>query len=766
MFQYTNQNIPQGQGQDLAPWGETTVVGKPIPRIDAHERLSGAAVYTMDVHLPGMLHAAIVRSPYANARVKRIETRKAESTPGVKAVVSVAEANLRKILVPYGWWINDGVPMRLFDEHCRFVGQEVAALAADTPEHAEEAARAVEVEYEQLPFVLGVDEALKPGAPPIHETGNLVRTNDVYQRGDMENGFAAADVVLQEVYDTSCLIHAPMETHVSVANWEGRNHLTVWDSTQGVFPHQQYLAQALGLPLSAVRVVCKYMGGGFGSKKELSHHTIIAALLARKAGRPVKLAVTREDAFLCTGNRPAGAITMKGGVKKDGTLMALQFTTKGTVGAYTESASDALQVADLYTCPNVRVEETEAFTNTGRARGMRGPGFPQCSWALEQMMDALAAKIGMDPVEFRLKNIPVVSQLRRQQPYSTSGLKQCLAEGAAAFGWDQARKRARTTGPIKRGVGMAACMWGFPAMPPATAVVKLFVDGSVNLNIGTTDIGTGTNTVMAMVVAEELDVPLERIQVESSDTATTQFAQTSGGSGTVVRNAPAVRAAAAEVKRQLLELASAELNRPVSELILRKERIEVANEPTKGLRVADLRVLKAQRVIVGVGYRRPNPPGKLSLPFAANFAEVEVNTNTGEVKVLRLLAAHDSGRVMNRLTYENQVFGGMAMGAGFALTERRVVDRQTGKVLTTNWHDYKMPTAMDVPFDQSCLPIDSHDLGSNNVAAKGLGEPATIATAPAVANAIFNATGVRVTRAPMSPMEMLRALHREGSAGL
>lgn len=757
MPQYTNANIPQKDSQDLPQWEKTSVVGQALPRIDAYERVTGSAAYTMDVHLPGMLHAAILRCPHPHALVRKVDARKARSMPGVIAVISSADPETN-VPVPYGWWISDGVPMRLFDPHCRYAGEEVAAVAAETLEQAVEAVRAIEVTYEPLPFVLDSQDALKPGAPPIHDHGNLARPVDAYTRGDVVKGFAEADFVLEQSYRTACLVHSPMETHVSVAQWEGRERLTVWDSTQGVFPHQQYLAQSLKLPLSSVRVICKYMGGGFGAKKELSHHTIIAALLARKAARPVKLALTRDESFLGVGNRPANSITMKAGVKKDGTLTALQFTRVGSVGAYTESAGDALQVADLYLCPNVHTQETDVFTNIGRSRGMRAPGFPQCSWALEQTMDALADKIGMDPVEFRLKNLPSASQLRKM-PYSTSGLKQCITEGAAAFGWSNARKATLGKGPVLRGIGMAACMWGFPAMPPATAIVKLYLDGSVNLNIGTTDIGTGTNTVMAMVVAEELGVPVSKIQVESSDTATTQFAQTSGGSGTVVRNAPAVRAAAAEVKRQLLELAAAELNRPSGDLVLRQGKIAPADEPDQGIRIVDLRALKAQRVVVGVGYRRPNPPGRVSLPFAANFAEVEVNTRTGEIKVLRLLAAHDSGRVMNRITYQNQVFGGLTMGAGFALTERQVVDRQTGKVLTANWHDYKIPTARDVPVDQTCVPIDPRD-DQNNVGAKGLGEPATIATAPAIANAVFNATGVRVTQAPMSPMEMLRLLNQ------
>jgi xanthine dehydrogenase YagR molybdenum-binding subunit len=292
-------------------------------------------------------------------------------------------------------------------------------------------------------------------------------------------------------------------------------------------------------------------------------------------------------------------------------------------------------------------------------------------------------------------------------------------------------------------------------------IVKLNVDGSVNLNMGASDIGTGTKTVMAMVVAEELAVPLERIQIEHADTGTTQFAPASGGSQTVLVNSPTVRAAALDVKCQVLELAAAELERGPEELVLRDGRVEPAAEPAAGIPLSELTGLGQRQVLVGVGNRHPHPEGRVTLPFAAQFAEVEVNRLTGELRVVRLLAAHDSGRVMNQLTYQNQVFGGMAMGIGFGLTEQRVVDGdQSGRVLSANWHDYKIPTALDVPADQTCLPIDPHDTECNTTGTKGLGEPATIPTAAAIANAVYHATGTRVLDAPITPTRMVEVLAR------
>jgi len=301
-------------------------------------------------------------------------------------------------------------------------------------------------------------------------------------------------------------------------------------------------------------------------------------------------------------------------------------------------------------------------------------------------------------------------------------------------------------------------MWGYPGDPRATVILKLFADGSVNLNMGASDIGTGTKTVIAMVVAEELGVPLENIQIEHADTGTTQPAPASGGSQTLVVSAPAAREAAHEVKRQLLAIAAEELERPAEDLVLRDGMVMPRDDEAAGVELQRLRGLQRRQMIVAIGRRHPHPEGKIALPFAAQFAEVEVNTLTGEVRVVRLVAAHDSGRVINRLTFENQVFGGMTMGVGFGLTEDRIIDPQTGKMVNANWHDYKIPTAKDVPLDQTCVYIDPNDTECNTTGCKGLGEPATIPTAAAIANAVCDAAGVRVTEAPITAMQIVRLL--------
>jgi len=742
------------------PWGETKVVGKPLPRIDAYERLSGKAIFSLDLILPDMLYAATLRCPYPHARVKKLDFSKARKMPGVRAILSDADPEAK---LPWYSGPNDKPASRLFDPECRYEGEEVAAVAAESPQQAWDAVKAIEVEYERLPFVLDMEESVKEGSPQIFEGGNHAAPITRYSRGDVEKGFAEADVVLEETYRTSCEIHTTVEVHGSVAKWDG-DQLTVWDTTQGAFAVQASLASLLNMPTSKVRVIGHYMGGGFGSKLGLNKYTVIAALLAKKTRRPVKLFLTREESFLCVGNRPAHVMRVKAGVKKDGTLTALDLTAVGEIGAYPGSDTVGYQFQDLYRCPNVRVIEQHARTNAGPSRPFRAPGMPQGSWALEQMLDALAEKIGMDPVELRLKNISMVCQVENNRPYTSNGLPQCLTEGAKVFGWQQARARAKGNGHIVRGVGVAAGMWRMPGGPPSTALVYYYPDGSVNLNIGAADLGTGTKTVMAMVVAEELNTPIERITVVNADTATTQFTGPSGGSKTVMADSPAVRAAAIDVKNQLLAMAAEQLKVPVENLTLSDGVITGPGGSPK-IQVSQLSGMQMRRVIVGVGTRGPNIATKSIRPFAAHFAEVEVNKLTGEVRVVRMVAAQDSGRVMNLLTFRNQVIGGLTMGIGFALTERRIMDTSTGKMANDNWHDYKIPTAMDVPADLTLVPIDLHDHEACSTSTKGLGEPATIPAAAAIANAFYNATGVRITSAPITPAQVLTLLRAQKKQG-
>jgi len=758
-------------GDSPKPWKQTNVIGKRIPRVDAYERVSGTAVYPSDLVLPRMLYGAILRCPHPHAMVKGVDIRKAEKMPGVHVVISGSTAGNNP-----GWkysaFTRIEFATRIFESHCRYEGEPVAAVAAETPYQAWDAVRAIQVGYEVLPFVADEEKALAAGAPRIHDKGNQMGETQRYSRGDLQKGLEEADVVVEMRFNTACELHTPMELHGCVADWDGDN-LTIWESTQGVYPVQNGVAQVLGLPLSKVRVIGRYMGGGFGSKLRAGKYTAIAALLARATARPVKLILSREETYLATGNRPPAHMKLKAGVKKDGTLTALDFSCLASGGAYPAGGTALVDwvVRDLYLCPNVRSEMTDVYINAGPARPMRAPGHPQGAWALEQMMDALAEKIGMDPVDLRLKNVPTFSQAREgSPPYTSTGLRDCLVEGAKAFGWKEAREKIEKEerkSPVQRGVGMASGLWiAGGGGPPSTILVKLFSDGSVNLNMGASDIGTGTRTVMAMVVSEELGIRPEMIQIENADTGTTQYATASGGSKTVPTEAPAVRAAAVEAKRQLFEMAASELKTDPSGLALTGGEIFLKEDPTKKIKITEIPGLKKAGVIVGIGYRGPNAQNRVVNPFAAQFCEVEVNKRTGEVKILRFLAAQDSGRVMNRLTYDSQVIGGITMGIGLAMTEARILDRNnTGKLVNRNWHDYKLPTALDVPAEMTSLPIEPEDNEANTTGSKGLGEPVTIPTAAVVANAVRHATGVRVLDTPMSPAMLCKLFSEKRKEG-
>jgi xanthine dehydrogenase YagR molybdenum-binding subunit len=744
-------------------WTKTDVVGKPLPRVDAYERVSGSALYPSDILLPNMLYGAIVRCPYPHARVQGIDISEAEKITGVRGIITGDSKEVKDINWKYG---KERVP--LIDPHCLFEGEAVAAVVADSWYQALDAAKAVKVDYDILPFVVDHEKAQDNAEVTLGEQGNVLN-EETYERGDVEKGFAEADVVLEETYRTSCELHTPLELHGCVANWD-RDRLTIRESSQGVYAIQSKVAECLKLPLSKVRVIGHYVGGGFGSKLTPGKYTVLCALLAKKTARPVKLFLTREETYLCVGNRPPNTMHLKAGIKKDGTLTALQFACSGPSGAYPAGGAQLVDwlIRDLYLCENVETKSTDLLINAGPARPFRAPGHPQGAWALEQMLDALAKAIDMDPVELRLKNIPLKSQAREgSPPYTTTGLRRCLEDGAREFDWQGSLDRTLAFNSqnkyIKRGIGMGSCLWMVgDGGPPSTVIIKLYKDGSVNLNMGASDIGTGTKTIMAQVAAEELGVDPQIIQIENADTATTQYATPSGGSKTVPTEAPTVRNAAIALKQELLAMAAEDLGVDQNQLAYIGNEIASTGDAAKRIKITEVSKLQKRGEVIGVGYRGPNSEDKVVNPFAAQFCELEVNMLTGETRILRFLGAHDSGRVMNRLTYDNQVYGGIVMGIGFGLTEFRQLDEnQTGKLCNKNWHDYKLPTALDVPGDMVSLPIEIDDPESNNTGAKGLGEPVTIPTAAAIANALCMATDKRFTNAPVLPMAIIGKLSQK-----
>ena len=732
------------------PWGSRAglkVVGKKVPRIDGYDKVSGTAVFAFDVILPNMTFAKTLRCPLPHARIRSIDTSGAEKMAGVLAVLTFKNA-------PKIPWYGTSY---LFDPHLRYEGDEVACVVAESETIAWEALRKIRVDYEELPFVVDAGEAMKPDAPKLYGSGNIQGGKpSVYERGDVQKGFAGADLVFEDTFSTQVVIHNPTEVHGSVVNWDG-DRLTVWDSTQGVFSVRDAVARALRIPASHVRVIKKYMGGGFGSKLEAGKYTVMAALLARKIGRPVKIALNRREMNLAVGNRPDSVQKLKIGVKKDGTLVAMTHTSYGAAGAYPSSARCSWPFRTLYKCPNVRAEEYTVFINAGRGRPFRAPGHVQGVFALDSMMDEVAEKLGMDPLEFRLKNYAEVDPVSGR-PYTSKRLRECYKRGAAAIGWGRRQKPPGSApGPVKRGIGMASQIWWGGGGPPCYATLKLNRDGSVRVITGSQDLGTGTYTIVAQVAAEVLEIPLEKISVVLGDTAVAPYAGSSGGSTTAASVTPAVRDAAERMKQKLLSGAAAILEIPEAELEYGRGHVWSRRDPDRKLSVPQIVRRMRERVLITVGAREANPSGYAINTFGAQFAEVEVDTETGRVRVLKIVAAHDVGRIVNPLTAQNQFHGGILQGLSYALMEERILDRNTGKMVNPNLHDYKLPTVMDTPEIEVIIVSDA-DPKVNSVGVKGIGEPAIIPTAGAIANAVYNAIGVRIKSLPITPDKVLNAL--------
>lgn len=740
-------------GTTLSTWGDPKdmkVVGKAVPRRGALDKVTGRAVYPYDVHLPNMTYAFIVRSPRAHARITAVDTAAAGKLPGVRLVLTPFNA-------PKIPWTEERL---LFDPMVRFVGQEFAAVVADDEDTAEEAANLLKVKYDELPAVIEPDDALKPGAAPVQPAGNMFNGKpEVYQRGDPEKGFAEADLVYEQTYTTSVQHHTALELHGCVALWEGGT-LTLWDSNQGVHMVRDILAARLKLPINRVRIVNEYIGAGYGSKNGPKTYHVIAAVLAQRVGRPVRIFMTREDNFPTSHHRPKTIQTYKIGVKKDGTITAMTYRLVGQCGPYKENAIWGVRGGDgtrlLYKCANLRTETIGAHTHTQAPIPCRGPGDTENLYTLEILIDEVAEKLGMDPIEFRKKNYTDVDQMHNE-PYSSIGLLESYEMGAKAFGWNP-QKPGSTAGPKKRGSGVGALLWHGTATEQSQAAVVLQADGTAQLLAGMSNIGCGTETVLCQVAAEELGIPADAVTISLGDTANHPYTVNSSyGSRTVSLASPAVRNAAADAKRQLIGLAARLMNNKAEELELVDGRIRSKSDSSKGMAFKDVTAKMGRELIIGTGRRPANPTGYSVELFGAHFVEVEVDTETGHVQVLRAACAHDCGRWLNPRLAESQIQGGFIQGMGMALTEERIMDRRSGHQLNANLHEYGLPTSMDVPAQIVAIDPGTLDLATNtNV--KGMGEPPVTGAGGAIANAVYNAIGVRIRDYPITPNKILAAL--------
>jgi xanthine dehydrogenase YagR molybdenum-binding subunit len=688
------------------PEGPLAVVGRPAPRQDAPLRVRGEARYTADIKLPGMLHAAVLRSPHAHARAKRIDLAPALALPGVRAAIGPGEA--------HGLEVEAG-----------FSGAPVAAVAADTFAEARTAVEAIEVEWEELEIVLDPEDAVRREL--------LTEEPRRRERGDVERAFAEADVVVEGAYRTQTVLHNSLETHQAVCEWQG-DTLHVYISTQYIWGVRQTVAETLGLPEDKVRVVCEFMGGGFGSKNSPDEYTFVAAELAKRTGRPVRCALTRREEHTSAGNRNSTIQRLRAGVRSDGTIVALEGEFTNSVGWSGWSSPTEGPMWMLYACDNVRTVTYGAQLNTPFMKAFRAPGFAEGTFGLECLIDDLAARLEIDPLELRRRNY---ADSNDGTPFSSKHLEACY--GLAEKHWERRHEvRSRSDAVWKRGVGMASQIWYGGGGPPSYAWIRLGSDGRATVVTAMQDIGTGTRTAMAQIAAEELGLPLEHVDVALGDSARGPYASISAGSSTLPSMGPAVRAAAADAREQVEDIA------------------EQRGLP-KGTPLQEIVGVLEESQILGKGARGPNPTGMSVLTFGVHVVEVAVDVETSEIVVERVAAIHDVGRIVNPLGASSQVEGGVIQGIGHTLSEERLLDPGTGRVLTTSLDAYRMPTIADVP-EIVCEFVDRPDEHLTNLGSKGLGEPPIVPIAAAIANAIRDATGADVHELPISREELLRAL--------
>jgi xanthine dehydrogenase molybdenum-binding subunit len=765
---------------------EHSVVGKRLPAIDAIEKATGEGKFTVDIKLPRMLYGKILRSPYPHAKIIHIGTAKAERLDGVRAVITSKDTPMiPTTCYPPPHSVEDD---QIFaDEKVRYVGDRVAAVAAESEKIAEEALSRIEVEYEELPAVFDPEEGMRPNAPHIHEEAerNIARKPITWEVGDVEKGFKGADYIFEDRYRTQMVSHCCMEPHAVVASFDSSGKLTVWSSTQTPFGMRNMLAQALDMPVSKIRVIKPtHVGGGFGSKLDLILDGA-CALLSKKTGRPVRMVCSRKEEFYATRVRHAYIIDLKTGVTKDGVFVARQARVFVSNGAYTSHGLGVCGHAGnlfgtLYKCPNIKYEGYVVYTNLITGGAFRGFGNPQISFAIESQIDTIAEKLGTDPKEFRLKNpIKAGEVTAAKWVMTSSGIRECIEKGAERINWEKKRTTSRgVSGKKKRGLGMAAGLHvqGFRlGTDTASAFVKFNEDGTVNLITGASDTGQGLHTILAQIVAEDLGIAAGDVSVVAGDTDSTPMGYGNYASKSTFIDGNAVRIAVADAKRQLLEQASDMLEASSEDLLLKDGKIFVKGAPEKAISVSDA-VVTAQYsnsskvgTILGRGsYDAINtePPeidtwrGNYSCgnPFMAQFAEVEVDTETGEVEVLKIVAAHDLGKAINPMAAEGQIEGGIHMGTGYALSEELIYDRK-GQPINCSFVDYKMNRVSDMPKIECILVEEEDPFGP--FGAKGVAEPVLVPTAAAISNAIYNAVGVRIKNLPITPEKVLKALREK-----
>lgn len=741
---------------------EFAVVGKRVPRVDAVEKVTGRARYTADLHLPGMLIGMFLRSPYAHARILSIDTSEAEKLPGVHAVIT--QKSLADMLMVTEDEVHGTRRVQTFfaDEKVRYYGEKIAAVAAETREIAEEAIARIKVEYEPLPAVVDVRDAVKEGAPIINADSKVVTLPDgrkLYNvaaevhgaegafaraegdtRTDEEierEAFKDADLIFENTYIIHRAHQSYIEPQIAIADVDPTGKVTVWTSTQGHFAVRSNLAKSLNIPLSKINVIGMTIGGGFGAKFGGIVDTY-AVLLAMKARRPVKVAYTRREEFLDATPAPGAVITVKTGVKRDGTIVARKAFALWDTGVASGGSYATRRLKGVYNIPNFKFDSYDINTNKPKPGAYRAPGAPQASFASEVQLDEIAHALGMDPAELRLKNMREGDQL---------AFKEVLRKTCDAAGW-----WTRTKGP-NEGWGLACGEWTNGA-GPASATISLHEDGSVHLFYGLMDL-TGTDTACAQIAAEVLGVPYEKVRVVRGDTDSAPYGTASGGSVVTFSYGNAVKRAAEEVRRRVLEMAAEALEANPDDLELANEKVFVRGNPDSAITLAQIAqsaMRSTNGPIVGHGSFANEPSAQT---VAVQIAKVRVDPETGNVQVLAYWNGLDCGKAINPMAVEGQMEGGVVQGIGWGLFEHMLY-APDGRMINPGLLDYRLPTALDVPKIESILVEEPTRHGPFGV--KGVGEPPITPGLAVMANAIYDATGVRVREAPITPERLVMAI--------
>jgi 4-hydroxybenzoyl-CoA reductase subunit alpha len=751
------------------------VVGKREPMLDAFEKATGRARFTDDLTLPGMLYGKVLRSPLPHAKILHVDLARALKVPGVKGAICGRDIPKKKYgIVPMA---KDEYALAI--DKVRYIGDEVAAVVATSIEAAEDALSQIRVDYEELPAVFNPTEAMKPGAPVIHENvPNNVSASIRKEFGNVEKAFRESDFLFEDTFETQAVNHAPLEPQAALGMVDHSGKVTLWSSTQIPFFLRRNLATTLDVPESRVRIIKPKVGGGFGQKIDLYAKDFCAAFFAMQTLKPVKFVYEREEVFTSTRQRHPMHIRLKTGMKKDGTLLAQQFKVVADGGAYNSTAPLMITLACYfimlpYHLENLLFEGFHVYTNKPVGGAMRGHGIPQVRFAVETQLDIIAEKMGIDPLDLRLKNAFLAGEPHPAKLLvQTCGFSDTLTKAAEGIGWKEKRGKL----PFGRGVGLAGASFpsGVSNMSHISsgAIVKIERDGSISLLTGAADIGQGAETVISQIVAEELGVPLEDIRITAADTEITPLDPGTFGSGVTLRAGNAGRMAAYAAKMKLLEAVAEKMEVDIGELETKDRRIYVKGSPERGMSFQEaIKVYQySDRPMPIIGRGSYMPPAKEpttllkedgnfspAYSFMTQAAEVEVDTQSGKVKVLKMVASHDCGRAINPMLVEGQLEGSVVGGMGQALYEDVITDK--GQVVNPSFLDYGIPTAMEIPSITS-VEVETDD-PEGPFGAKESGEGTQLAPAPAIINAIYDAIGVRFKTLPVTPEKVLEALQKK-----